>query len=296
MNVLITGGSGLVGQTLTSILEEKGFEVAILSRSVKPGSKIRQFLWDVDKGQIDQAALSWADHIVHLAGETVGQRWTKATKERILSSRIKSTELLYEELRTGDYNIKSFVSASAIGYYGDTGESEVNEQSAIGEDYLADVVQQWENAVEKVKPYVENLAKLRIGIVLSAKGGALEKMVLPIRWGVGSPLGSGKQWMSWIDLEDLCQMFAFAIEQGLNRTYNAVAPYPVTNKVMTKAIARQLSRPVWLPNVPAFALKTILGEMSSIVLTGSKVSSLAIQKEGFKFEHETIESSLAHLL
>lgn len=294
MNVLITGGTGLVGGMLTSILQSRGYKVGILTRSKKGRPGIKEFLWNVKDMHIDHEALAWADHIIHLAGENVGQRWTKAVKDRILTSRINSTKLLYEELR-GDYDIKSFVSASAIGYYGDSQDKEVNEKSPKGSGFLADVVQKWESAVEEVKPYVDRLVKLRIGIVLTSDGGALEKMVLPVRLGLGSPLGSGQQWMSWIDVMDLCNMFVYALENPIKGTYNAVAPEPVTNKTMTKALGRQLNRPVFLPNVPEFVLKLALGEMSWIALTGSKVSCAAIQEEGFKFEFETLEKSLGHL-
>lgn len=294
MNVLITGGSGLVGSRLTSMLQNRGYEVGILTRSIKNKSGITEFVWDIEQGYLDNAALSWADHIIHLAGETVGQRWTSKAKKKILSSRKKSTKLLANELQAG-YDIKSFVSASAIGYYGDTADKEVDEKSPKGTGFLADVTQQWENAIEEVKPHVERLVKLRIGIVLTPEGGALGKMVMPIRYGVGAPLGSGKQWMSWIDLDDLCRMFLHALENPLSGTFNAVAPEPVTNKQMTKALASELKRPLFLPNVPSFVLKAILGEMSAMVLEGNKVSAAAIQEEGFKFDFDTLDKSLDHL-
>ena len=294
MNVLITGGAGLVGSLLTSLLQSRGYQVGILTRKVRNRAGIKEFEWNVDDMHIDHEALTWADHIVHLAGENVGQRWTKSVKKRILTSRLKSTQLLYEELRSG-YEIKSFISASAIGYYGDSQQKEVNEKSPKGLGFLADVVQQWENAVEEIKPFVDRLVKLRIGIVLTSEGGALAKMTLPVRYGIGSPLGSGQQWMSWIDINDLCRMFVFALENPIKGTYNAVAPEPVTNKMMTRALAEQFNRPVILPKVPAFALKIALGEMSSMVLEGSKVSCAAIQAEGFTFEFVTLEKSLGHL-
>jgi len=294
MNVLITGGSGLVGSTLTAILLAKGYQVGIFTRSKKGKTGIEEFVWDVEKGHLDTTALNWADHIVHLAGENVGQRWTASTKKKILSSRKQSTKLLAQELEAG-YDIQSFISASAIGYYGNTGDKEVNEKSPKGEGFLADVVQQWENAIESVKPHVERLVKLRIGIVLTSEGGALGKMVLPIKMGAGSPLGSGQQWMSWIHILDLCKMFVFALENPVKGTFNAVAPEPVTNIIMTRALGRQLNRPVWLPNVPSFMLKLMLGEMSAIVLEGNKVSAAAIQQEGFKFEFDSLEKSLADL-
>ena len=284
-----------MGSNMTSLLQSKGFEVGILTRSIKNIAGIKEFLWDIDKQQIDKNALTWADHIIHLAGENVGQRWTSATKERIINSRVNSTKLLADALASGEYEVKSFVSASATGFYGDTGDVEVDETAPAGTGFLADVVVSWEGAVDQLKPVVDRLVKLRIGIVLTPEGGALAKMTMPIRLGIGSPLGSGNQWMSWIDLDDLCRMFVFAIENPLSGTYNAVSPQPVTNREMTKALALQLNRPLLMPNVPAFVLKMTLGEMSSMVLEGNKVSSVAIQEEGFKFEFDTLDKSLGHL-
>lgn len=294
MNVLITGGSGLVGRRLTTMLVSEGFSVGTLTRSVKQIPGIKEFEWDIDRGYLDNSALIWADHIIHLAGETLGQRWTPEAKKKILSSRKRTTKLLAEELRA-NYSIKSFLAASAIGYYGNTGDADIDEKSPNGTGFLAEVTQQWENTIEEVKPHVERLVKFRIGIVLSSSGGALGKMNLPIRYGVGAPVGSGKQWMSWIDLDDLCRMFIFALKTSLSGTYNAVAPEPVTNKAMTCALATQLNRPLILPNVPGFVLKAMLGEMSIMVLDGNKVSAAAIQKEGFKFDYDTLEKSLDHL-
>ena len=246
---------------------------------------------------IDPKAIPWADHLIHLAGENVGQRWTSATKERILNSRVDSTQLLVDELASTDHNIKSFVSASAIGYYGsDSGDKLVDEQSAKGDGFLADVVESWEIVIAKAQTHVENITLLRLGVVLASSGGALEKMANPIRLGIGSPLGSGGQWVSWIDINDLSSLILYTIEHSLNGTYNAVAPEPVTNAAITRSIAKQIKRPVFFPNVPSFALKLLLGDMSSIVLGGNRVSSAAIQEEGFKFEFDTVEKSLEHLI
>lgn len=297
MKILISGGSGLVGKHLTELLLSKGYKVGILTRRKKGDKKVAEFVWDLGSKTIDPKAIPWADHLVHLAGENVGQRWTSATKELILNSRVASTELLVNELAATDHKIKSFVSASAIGYYGsDSGNTLVDEQSAKGDGFLADVVESWESVIGKSQTHVNNLVVLRLGVVLASSGGALEKMTNPVRFGIGSPLGSGEQWISWIDINDLCGLIVYTIEQSLSGTYNAVGPKPVTNAEITRSIAKQIKRPVFLPNVPSFVLKLLLGEMSSIVLGGNRVSSAAIQEEGFKFEFGTVEKSLEHLL
>lgn len=293
--ILITGGSGIIGTRLTEMLIEQGHEVSHLGRTKKTG-KINSFVWDVDRGIIDEQALKDVDTVVHLAGATVADhRWTKKRKHEILESRTKSTTLLARYLERNQ-NIKTVVCASAIGYYGyRSDESEFTEDSDPGEDFLASVVKAWEGEVDKIQN--KRIVKLRVGIVLSKKGGALEKMVTPIRWMVGSPLGTGKQWVSWIHLDDLCRMFIKAIEDSTMRgVYNATAPHPVNNKELTQAIAKTLHKPLWLPNVPAFVLNVVIGEMADIVLNGSIVSSKKIQQTGFKFLYPNLDNALKDLL
>ena len=297
-NVLITGGSGLIGQRLSALLLSKGYAVGHLTRtSTKGGDSIKSFVWNVDRNEIDEAAIPWAHHIIHLAGETVGQRWTKTTKENILQSRVASTKLLIAQLKNNNHHLKSFVCASAIGYYGeDTGDNLLIEASAKGIGFLANVVAELETTADEVAAHTERLVKIRAGIVLAENGGALNKMIKPIKWGLGDALGSGKQWMSWIHIDDLCQMYLRALEQPLAGVFNGVAPNPVTNKEFTKILASQLKIPLFLPNVPSLVLKLLLGEMAILALGSNKVAPVAFQKEDFTFEHKTVENALAALI
>jgi len=238
--------------------------------------------------------LEGVDAIIHLAGAGVAdKRWSKSRKEEILMSRVKSTKLLYTTLSKTPNAVKVIVSASAIGYYGFQSDEELTEESKPGTDFLAKVTNQWEAEVDKLASLKVRVVKLRIGIVLSEKGGALVEMAKPIRWGVGSPLGTGSQYISWIHLDDLCEMFIHAIDTNqMNGAFNAVTGNWVTNEEMTKAIANTLKKPLWLPNVPAFVLKIIVGEMAAIVLGGSKVTADKIKGTGFKFIYTTVEEAL----
>ena len=291
----------MVGTRLSELLLEQGYTVSHLSRS--PGddaSPITTYLWDIQQKYINPEAIPRADYIVHLAGAGVAdQRWTDQRKQVILNSRIESTRLLHDTLaEQGSSNVKAFVSASAIGVYGtDTGDTLLTEESPAARDFLADVVVQWEAAVDTIQALGIRTVKHRIGIVLSNQGGALSPVARTVRWGVGAPLGSGEQYMSWIHIDDLCRLFIHALENdSLAGVYNAVGPQPVTNRELTQATARVLHRPLWLPNVPAFALKAALGELSSVVLGGNRVSSQKIEDAGFEHKFNKIEVALADLL
>jgi len=297
-NILITGGSGIIGIRLSELLVKEGFNVGHLTRSSKAkDGEIKYFNWAPDSKFIDPMALPWADHIVHLAGETVGQRWTTSVKKKILTSRVETTMLLINELEKNNHHLKSFVSASAIGYYGDDRGNELQtESSQKGQGFLSDVVADWELSVDGVKDYSDNVVKIRIGIVLTKEYGALSKMALPIRFGVGSALGSGKQWMSWIHVDDLCKMFLKAILEPMKGIYNGVGPNPVTNEEFTKILAWQLKRPLILPKVPAFVLKLLLGDMSVLALGSIKAAPDAFVREGFIFEFKTLGEALKSLV
>lgn len=297
-SILITGASGLIGSRLTKVFQQKGYQVSHLSRSVKTGP-IPSFAWNVEKGEIDQRSLYGVDTLVHLAGAGVAERrWTAGRKREILESRTRSTALLLDALKRDGRQVKTFVSASAIGYYGFGMDSTpLSEDSIPGKDYLAQVVREWEMEVDKITSLGIRVVKIRIGIVLSEKGGALREMATPVRWGVGAPLGTGKQMVSWIHLDDLCGIFVKAVEDSaMQGAYNAVAPHPVTNREMTQAMAKILKRPLWLPSVPAFVLHWLLGEMADIVVNGSMISSEKIQKAGFKFQFEEQQKALKDLL
>ncbi len=295
--ILITGASGLIGSRLTELLLQKGFKVSHLGRTQRMG-QVPSYVWSVEKGTIDPHALTDVDCILNLAGAGVAdKRWTSARKKEILDSRIQSTALLYHELKKSNHRVKSFISASAIGYYGlETGESWVTETNGAGTDFLAQVVKQWEEEAEKINSLGVRVVKLRIGIVLSEKGGALKSMAAPIRWGFGAVLGNGKQYLSWIHIDDLCALVIKAVEDdAMNGVYNAVGTQPVTNCELTKAIAKILKKPLWLPAVPSFVLKLILGEMADLVIYGSKVSSVRMQETGFQHQFTELEVALKNL-
>lgn len=298
-NVLITGGKGLVGSRLTEMLLQQNYQVSYLSRAKEEISQVKVYQWDIETGQIEQQAIEQADYIVHLAGAGVAdKRWSKSRKQEILESRTKSAQLLLKTLQTSDHQVKSVISASAIGYYGyDTGETLITENSPAGDDFLADVVQAWEASVQQIAQSGIRVITLRIGIVLSEKGGALAKLLQTIKIGAGAPLGSGKQYFSWIHIDDVCRMFIKAIEnEQMQGIYNAVAPQPVTNEALTKAIAQVLDKPLVLPNVPAFALRIAIGEMAAAVLGGSKVSNQKIAATGFQYNFPQLKHALEDLL
>ncbi len=297
--VLVTGGTGLVGTRLTSLLIEKGYQVRYLSRNPGKVSEVESFSWDIDRQTIDEKALDGVDYIIHLAGAGVAdKKWTIQRKKEILQSRTKSTEVLRSALANKDHQVKAFISASAVGYYGwDTGGVWKKEDSRFGDDFLATVTKSWEAEVDQVEKLGIRVAMLRIGIVLSDKGGALKELTKPIKWGAGAALGKGDQYMSWIHLDDLCKMFIHALENDtIQGIYNAVAPNPVTNKELSKLSAKVLGKPFFLPNVPGFVLKLALGEMASMVLGGNRVSSEKIQNDGFTFTYPEVEPALNDLL
>jgi uncharacterized protein (TIGR01777 family) len=296
--ILITGASGLLGTHLSQLLLQKGYEVVQLGRSKRAGS-IPSFVWNVEKQEMDMKVLEGVDTIVHLAGAGIAdKRWNEARKKEILESRTQSTELLFNTLRQTTHQVKNFISASAIGYYGfEESEAVFTEESNAGKDFLAHVTQQWEAEADKITALGIRLVKIRIGIVLSGKGGALTEMAKPIQWGVGAPLGSGKQCMSWIHIDDLCALFSKAIEdEQWHGAYNAVGKSWVTNAELTKVIAKVLHRPLWLPPIPSFVLKIILGEMASLVLNGSKVSNAKVERSGFNYAYTGLEKAVANLL
>jgi uncharacterized protein (TIGR01777 family) len=292
--ILITGGTGMVGARLSALLDREGYEVLHLSRKQNLEARFPAYSWDIDKGWIDESALD-VDHVIHLAGASVaGGRWTSKRKQLIYDSRIKSTKLLVDHLRDSS-RLKSFISASAIGIYGaDSGVDIMEEHSPIGSDFLAEVVRDWEAAAHSLKSVP--VACLRIGIVLSKEGGALPPMLLPTKLGLGAALGSGKQYMSWIHIDDLVNLFQFTIEQRLSGVFNAVAPTPVDNKTFTKGMAQQLHRPLWLPPIPEVLLKFALGEMSQILIGGNNVSSKKISDQGFRFTYKELKQALENLL
>lgn len=295
--ILISGASGLVGSHLTKQLVASGYQVSHLSRTATGKEKVSTFQWNLKTMTIDAEAVD-VDYIIHLAGAGVADhKWTSSRKQEILDSRVNSTKLLYNTVKERGVRLKGFISASAIGLYGlNTGDKLVDEDAPQANDFLAGVVKHWEQEANSFESLDIPVTKIRIGVVLANEGGALPKMKKPIELGVGAPLGSGKQFMSWIHYRDLCRIFQWAIEEHKPGIYNAVAPIPVTNQQLTRAIAKRIRRPLLLPNVPSFVLKMMLGEMSGIVLGGNNVSSKKLVDSGFNFEFQDLETALRDLL
>ncbi|MEM7381973.1 MAG: TIGR01777 family oxidoreductase, partial [Bacteroidota bacterium] len=256
------------------------------------------FLWNPDKGEIDLEAFDGVESVINLAGATVSKRWTPAYKKKILSSRLNTLKTLKIGLSKVDTSgITSVVSASAIGIYKDSLTNFYTEDSQeISDNFLAEVVKKWEQAVDEMEGMGPKIAKVRIGLVLSMEGGALSEMVRPINYYAGAAFGNGQQWQSWIHIQDLVRLLFFVGTEGLEGTFNAVAPNPVTNTKLTKEIARVLKKPLLLPNIPRFAMRLMLGEMSELLFSSQRVSSKKIEQSGFVFEFPNIGRALENLL
>lgn len=297
MKVLITGGSGLVGQKLTKVLTEQSIEVVWLTRNVSSSAPVKTFAWDYAKGIIDPAAMSGVTHIVHLAGAGVfDQTWDETYKTEILDSRVKSARLLHQKAPA---SLRAFISASAIGWYGAHLPDRIaEEQLPPAKDFLANVTTAWEAQADAFAGDNCRVVKWRIGIVLAKQGGALPKLMAPVRFGLGAPLGSGKQVVSWIHIDDLVQLFYQSLlDTSWEGSYNAVAPEPVSNRDLTHAIARRLKKRIWLPNVPSFMLQLLMGKGRAQALLGSvHVSAKKIVSKGFVFKFNTIDKAIENLI
>lgn len=298
--VLITGGSGMIGRHLTDRLLQRGYEVSHLGRSKRDSGSVKTFVWDPKKNILDPEALSGIDAIVHLAGAGVAdKRWTERRKQEIHSSRVDTARLLVQRLESlRGHRVTTLVSASGISYYGlgDPKSDAFIESDPPADDFMARVAVAWEREVQAAGRLGIRAAMLRTGVVLSSRGGALEKLALPVRLFIGAPLGTGKQYVNWIHIDDLCSLYIKAIEDNsMTGAYNAVTPGPVTNIEMTKAIASTLRRPLWLPPVPGFVVKLIAGEVGELILKGGKISAGKIQNVGFHFRFPVLKSALSDL-
>ena len=300
MTILITGATGLVGQELVQLLLKNGHVVHYLSTSknkIVTKETYKGFYWNPKTAEIDASSLTNVEAIVHLAGATVSNKWTKAYKQEIIESRVLSTRLLFETLQKNKNQVKQIVSASAIGIYPDSLTNIYHETDlAIDASFLGNVVKQWENEVSQFEKLPIEVAKIRIGLVLAKDGGALQEMVKPIKFGVGAAFGSGQQYQSWIHLHDLAAIFSHVIENKCSGIYNAVSPHPVTNEVLTKAIAKTLDKPLFLPNIPKFVMKLILGEMHMLLFSSQHVSCRKLLDENFQFKFASLDKALHDLL
>ena len=297
--VLITGGTGLIGRHLYKKLLEKGYDVAILSRSKQQDPKILSYTWDLDANEIEREAIESADYIVHLAGTNIGdKRWSVKRKQSIIDSRVKTTELIFSKIKAQNKKLKAFISASGIGYYSESPSDRIFvEADAPGKNFLADVCREWEQSADQFKTLAIRTVIIRTGVVLTRRGGALSKMITPVKMGIGSGLGHGRQYMPWIHINDLCNIYIKAIEDTqMQGVFNAVAPDHKTNIQFIKTLARVLNRPFWFPKVPAFMLKLMFGEMSGIILKGNRVSAKKIEETGYEFLFPNLEAAFTNLL
>jgi uncharacterized protein len=296
MNILVTGASGLVGSALALSLISTGYEVTRLVRR-PPLSGEKAARWDPLGGTIDANAFEGVDAVVHLAGENIAERWTVAKKVNIRDSRIKGTQVICEAITRLASPPKVLVSASAIGYYGDRGEELLAEESPPGKSFLAEVCRAWEAATEPARLAGVRTVQLRFGVVLSATGGALAKILPPFRLGIGGVLGSGQQYMSWIALDDAVGAIQHAIvTDSLQGPANAVAPHVVTNQEFTKTLGKVLGRPTVVP-LPAFAARLMFGEMADeLLLASARVQPAKLLASGYRFRYPEIEGTLRHVL
>lgn len=297
--VLITGASGLIGKHLQTRLQEKGYRTITLSRTKLPKTDSTVFYWDIDKMEIDCAAIEQADHIIHLAGENIGnKRWTNRQKQIIISSRTKSTELLLSALIKNTTKPQSFISASAVGIYGSvTSEHIFTETHIAGNDFLGQTCAAWEQSANKISEIGIRTVKLRTGVVLTKNGGALSKIIKPIKLRLALPLGNGHQYIPWIHINDLCNMYIKAMEDTtMTGAYNAVAPEHITQKQFAKTVAHLLHKPFFNIRIPACFIKLALGKMATIVLEGSKISAQKIEDAGFKFKFRNLNYALEDLI
>ncbi len=300
MRVLITGATGLVGQEIVKRCHAKNIQVNYLTTrksKISQDDNYKGFYWNVDTREIDINCFNGVDAIIHLAGASISKRWTEAYKKEVINSRVESTQLLIDTLKGESHNIKQIVSASAIGIYPDSLTNYYDQtHKEVSNSFLGEVVQAWEQAVDGFSKVNIKVSKVRIGLVLSDKGGALKEITKPIKFGAGAAFGSGKQWQSWIHIEDLSRVFLFVLERSLEGVYNGVAPNPVSNTELTKTVAKVLRKPLFLPNIPKFVMKLVLGEMHIILFESQRVSSKKIEEKGFEFEYNYLEPALNDLL
>jgi hypothetical protein len=300
MRVLITGATGLVGSNITKLCHQKEIKVNYLTTSndkIENRPDYQGFYWNIETREIDVNCFKDVDAIIHLAGAPIAKRWTSSYKKEIIESRTQSADLLFETLQNSGFKIPKFISASAIGIYPSSFEKlYFEDDKSVDDSFLGEVVVKWEASADRFKDLEMEVAKIRIGLVLAREGGAFPKLLKPVSLNVGTAFGSGKQWQSWIHIDDLAGIFLHILENKLSGVYNAVAPNAVTNEKLMKEIAAQLDKSIWLPNAPAFALKIALGEMATVLLSSQLISSDKIEKSGFEFHYKNLTKALEDLI
>lgn len=295
--ILVTGGTGLVGDLLTKKLQDQGYDVSIMSRNPEKVKNLKAFYWDSKKQEIDEKCLDGIDTIIHLAGENIADgRWTDQRKKILISSRTESIGLLYDLMKRREHQVKAVLSASAVGFYGDRANEILDEESFVGTGFLAHCCNEWEKAVDQGTEIGLRVAKFRIGLLLTPKGGVLEIFKLMVKTFTATKLGSGQQWFPWIHSDDLIGMFLWAVENdNVKGVFNATAPNPVRNKEFTKTLSDVLHRPFWPLAIPKSMFKLLMGEKSELVLMSTHTKSDKIIKAGFTFKFLCLKTALQDL-
>ncbi|MBO6607599.1 TIGR01777 family oxidoreductase [Psychroserpens sp.] len=297
--ILITGATGMIGREVVKACHARNYKVHYLTTSkskLSDETNYKGFYWNPSENEIDHSCLQGVDAIINLVGASISKRWTDSYKREILTSRTETAKLLVSTIKANNYPIKHVVSASAIGIYPSSMtnyyEEGYNEKSS---SFLGEVVAEWESAVEAFSELGITVAKIRIGLVLSMHGGALPEIAKPAKFGAGAAFGTGEQWQSWIHVNDLAEMFLFAVDNNLEGIYNGVAPNPMTNGEVTKAVAKTLHKPLILPNIPKVAMKLVLGEMHMLLFESQRVCAAKIENAGFEFKFHHLEPALLDL-
>ena len=298
--VLITGATGLIGQEIVEVCHDNNVIVHYLTTSKKKLSSeanYKGFYWNPDAKEIDTSCFEGVDTIINLVGATISKRWTSEYKKEIITSRTHTAQLLFDTIKANNFPVAHMVSASAIGVYPSSQTNYYDEDfDRTSDSFLGQVVEKWEKAVDQFSDLQIKVSKIRIGLVLSDKGGALKEIAKPIRFGAGAAFGDGEQWQSWIHIEDLASLFVYVAENKLEGIYNGVAPNPTSNAELTKITAKVLEKPLFLPNIPKFAMKLVLGEMHILLFESQRVSSQKIEDAGFNFLFHHLEPAIQDIL
>jgi uncharacterized protein len=300
MKILLSGATGLIGKSLTDNLLKNNHSVNYLTTSfhkIENKPNFKGFYWNPKKNEIDNNAIENVDVIIHLAGANIAHRWTNSYKKEIMDSRVLSTNILYKTLKNQANQVRQFISASGTAIYPDS-ETYIYDENFVAKDegFLNQVVQEWERSAHKINELNIKVCKLRTGIVYAKNGGALQEIIKPIKLGIGSSFGTGKQVQSWIHIEDLVNIYRFAAENQLSGVFNAVAPNPISDSVLTKTVAKILDKPLFMPNIPRFVMRLILGEMHELLFTDKNISAKKLQNAGFQFQFPEIEQALQNIL
>ncbi len=297
--VLIAGGSGLIGSRLSEALKGKGLEVLHLSRRKRPDAEFTTYQWDIDKGFVEEEAIRRADYVINVSGAGIADKpWTQKRKEAIVSSRVDGNRLLRSEFERLGHKPRAFLSSAAVGYYGGRGDEWLDETAEPDTGFYSESCIAWEESIMEMKEEAGiRTVAFRLGIVLSTQGGALEKILLPFHFFLGTYFGNGQQWYSWIHIDDVCRMFAYAMEnEQMEGIYNGVSPHPVTNKKLVEELKHALDKPALVMPVPAIALRLAMGEMADVILSSARASSQKLERAGFEFGHPDLPEALKDLL